>query len=182
MRWTSYVSNGVMLRTITRDRFELYTYLVDLEFRTVAFVYHLYRFRLFIQSYNGLHFQVLLQAETIRDLTTTSDKLSSLESEERSLRERAESAEAELVCTYHYKGYSMALSFFSVWVAAATCLEKLYHRTNIVNISYTGKLARQVGNGKVFVGVGQAWSREESQRIGWTGKWKFEHDIPELSL
>lgn len=45
---------------------------------------------------NNYERQVLLQADTIRDLTITSDKLSNLESVERSLREQAESAQAEL--------------------------------------------------------------------------------------
>lgn len=51
---------------------------------------------------NNYERQVLLQAETIRELTTASDKLSILESAERSLRERAESAEADLG-TLHVK-------------------------------------------------------------------------------
>uniref|UniRef100_A0A7I4FVD3 Nucleoprotein TPR/MLP1 domain-containing protein n=1 Tax=Physcomitrium patens TaxID=3218 RepID=A0A7I4FVD3_PHYPA len=45
---------------------------------------------------NNYQSQVLLQADTIRELTATSEKLSNLESVEQTLRERAESAEAEL--------------------------------------------------------------------------------------
>jgi hypothetical protein len=42
--------------------------------------------------------QVLLQADTIRELTVTSDKLSKLENLEKALHGRAEKSEAELVC------------------------------------------------------------------------------------
>ncbi len=43
--------------------------------------------------------QVLLQADTIRELTVTSDKLSKLENLEKALHGRAEKSEAELVCS-----------------------------------------------------------------------------------
>ena len=57
---------------------------------------------------------MLQQADTIRDLNTTSDKLSSLESAERALRERAESAEAELVCAIFAEGLLRVGILFSV--------------------------------------------------------------------
>lgn len=81
------------LRTITRNRSD-----VDLTWwiRFQCVSSHLYH----LTDISCHDFQVLRQADTIRDLTTTSEKLSSLEEAERSLRDRAESAEAELVCIH----------------------------------------------------------------------------------
>jgi len=44
--------------------------------------------------------QVLLQADTIRELTVISDKLSRLENVERALHAHTEKAKAELVCSF----------------------------------------------------------------------------------
>jgi hypothetical protein len=84
---------------------------------------------------NNYERQVLLQADTIRELTLTSDKLSKLENLEKALHGRAEKSEAELVCCLisavlasfaHSRTVSFALCSLAItWTNPPSCTRRV---------------------------------------------------------
>jgi hypothetical protein len=102
---------------------------------------------------NNYERQVLLQADTIRELTVTSDKLSKLENLEKALHGRAEKAEAELVCCLISAilltsfTHSRSVSFASCSLAVTWTNPPLLHNKGIVRLfckSVTANATRPV--------------------------------------